>query len=694
MATVLRAQGSLDVRRLAGQICGALALFLFALSGLGFRWFEGQTWVWPVEGIVSAGLGAVALGAAVVLVRPRIAALSVEAVAPTRARVRLPLVGLGVGLLVVFAELNGARVFEPQAVSYHVHVALFVAGLAFTAAGLGAFTGVQPRAVFSRSAVPLLLITAFGFVLRAWDLNGGVHFMVDELHQFEAVASLMRDPFRPILQPMNGISMFPHLFAYTELITGAIFGYHDLGGIRAASVVFGTLTIPAVWLLGRALGDRRTGLLAAFALAVLPVHIHFSRLAMINIVDPLFGTLALAFFALGLRCNRERDYVLGGLMLGLTSYFYEGGRLVFLGTFAAWLVGMVVWYRPWQHRRGLALGLLAAVLVALPYYYALPRFSESLSPRLSAQGFSEFAAQLQADPVQALVETLNGTLRYSAFHTIYSYDSSGFYYGGATGAIHWFVVPFYLMGLFYALYKWRGGGVLLFIWVASVVIGLSRVVGSDWTVRFAVAFPAWALLIAAGVRYPLEMLLESLNGRAPGSEAADARAGKPGAKGAASAVLAPAVLAPAVLVGVLGVFQLQYYYGQHLPAYQVQARMDAYDFYDAFVRAQAVPDADVLVYATDVGVFFPVLDTMRFLSDMQGDYQVWRPSEGFTGQLAALPPDGVYVFAIVPDDTATFEAIDRRLPLSPLPPSPFTTLPDGMEYAMFIYRPPAQAAGE
>ena len=103
----------------------------------------------------------------------------------------------------------------------------------------------------------------------------------------------------------------------------------NLEGLRILSVIVGTLGIPALYFLAKELFDRKTALLAALMPGRFPPHIQFSRIALNNIVDPLFGTLALAFLVRGLKYNRPLDYALSGAALGLTQYFYEGGRLLF-----------------------------------------------------------------------------------------------------------------------------------------------------------------------------------------------------------------------------------------------------------------------------------------------------------------------------------------------------------------------------
>ncbi|HRF98926.1 MAG TPA: hypothetical protein PLZ51_27135, partial [Aggregatilineales bacterium] len=78
---------------------------------------------------------------------------------------------------------------------------------------------------------------------------------------------------------------------------------------------------------------------SAVMLATLPIHIQFSRLALNNIADPLFGTLTFYFIARGFKYPHKMrgNFAWAGAMLGLTQYFYEGGRFLYPALTLGWL---------------------------------------------------------------------------------------------------------------------------------------------------------------------------------------------------------------------------------------------------------------------------------------------------------------------------------------------------------------------
>lgn len=654
-----------EARRRLGWILGVASIILMVLSGWGFRWEIGQLWVLPNEGINFMLLGAVALGVSTWLIKPTSSPLFQVTKDPIIAgAIRWTYTLVGIASLLLFAETNGRWFLKDLVISQHIQVVLFGGGSLLVAYGLGGFNGIISLRTKLSSLLPLGLIVLVGFILRVWQLAEAVHIMVDELHFYDGVVHLWNSPMLPLLEPLDGIATFPHTFSYIERWTVALFGA-DFFGMRFTSSLFGTLTIIAIYLLGRAIADHKLGLIAAALLAVFPPHIHFSRLALNNIADPLFGTFAIAFLVSALRYNRQRDYVLAGMMLAFSSYFYEGGRLLFSVLFSGWLIFTLIRWRPWHHRRGLVIMGMTAALILLPYYYTSFVQSNNLAPRLTDQGRAGYILRdLREKPFQEVfLAHYEDALRPAVFHTIYSPDSSRFYYGGNTGVLLWYLVPFYLLGLFYALFRIRGIGGLLWAWVVFSLLGISLVVSTDWTVRFNVLFPVMMIAVAVGLRYPLEMLwpkwihLRWLN-----------------------------IILVFCVVG-MGIAEVNYYFGEHLTVYNQQFRENRFDFYDAFDRAQEVGGITTLIYITHNDVFNPVLDTSRVFRNIEMGYEIWLPSDSLIESLSALRRDQSYAFAIEPEDTETLDTIQSVLPVYLGGWSTYQSVPREAQYALYIYRP-------
>jgi len=654
-------------RQVIGRALILLAILLLCISGYNFRWILGQLFAVPETGILFMFLGGITLGIGVWLTRPTLEQMRVTKNPPAPYRVKIAPTILGIVAMLAFSEINRLAFFSPSEVSQHVQALLFISGALLTAYGLGAFVDFKPANWFAPHYLLLYMIIVVALILRLSGLAADVHFMIDEMHFFDGIRDLWNEPNLPLLRPMNGIAMFPYFYSYMEQFTLEIFG-GDFYGVRMMNPIFGALTVLGVYLLGTAMTDKKTGLLAAAFLAIFPPHIHFSKLASSAIADPFFGVMTFAFLITALKTNRTRDYVLAGLFWGLTAYWYEGGRLVFLGITIIWVGMVIVWHRPRQHWRGLVLMGIMALVVFFPYYYATPVYTGGgLTPRLSQQGhFFYFLRDLQEQPVLDVLKLhWDRALSFTLAHVVYSPDSSRFYYGGEVGILHWYVVPFAFLGLFYSIYKLRSLSLMILVWLGASLVGISFTVPTDWTIRYCVIFPVLALLVAIGIRYPLDAL---------------------GLKPRLKTVLTLGILAA------LTYFQLQFYYTFHLPLYNQQARADRYDFYDAWDRASEINGVYKLIYASDTGMFDPVIWSMRDIKRVTMDYEHWYPSEGIADELATLDLNQVYVFAIAPGDVETWAQINAVAPLSPaLPWSSYASVPLDRQYALYLYQPPGVA---
>ncbi len=119
----------------------------------------------------------------------------------------------------------------------------------------------------------------------------------------------------------------PTLFFFLQAASIAIFG-DSVGGIRVVSALLGTLGVLFTFLLARRWFGPSIGVAAATLLAVFHFHVHFSRLASVQIADPLFLVATLFFLDRGLRDQRRFDSLLAGMAIGLSQYFYLSARII------------------------------------------------------------------------------------------------------------------------------------------------------------------------------------------------------------------------------------------------------------------------------------------------------------------------------------------------------------------------------
>ena len=179
----------------------------------------------------------------------------------------------------------------------------------------------------------LLLITVLAAFLRFWQLDRippGFHY--DEAFEaLEAWRVLTQRGYHPIFFPGN-FGVEP-MFIYLTSLAFRLFG-ETPAVIRVVAALIGTLTVPALYALGRELmrSDKlmpvALPLFAAFALAIMRWHIFFSRVGIEPILVPFLLTLMLWTFWRARRTNSPVTWIAFGLTAGLGPYTYPAGRLL------------------------------------------------------------------------------------------------------------------------------------------------------------------------------------------------------------------------------------------------------------------------------------------------------------------------------------------------------------------------------
>ncbi|MCZ7540168.1 MAG: glycosyltransferase family 39 protein [Anaerolineae bacterium] len=670
---------STPYRALAARALALLAAACMVASAYGFRpQLESLVHYRPTPGPKdyyaayapwAFAVGALLLIAALALGRapgdspgrdaPRLAAL--------RPRWAWALTAPGLLALAIVTEANAALsdVGGQRALSHHAQAALLAGGILLVALGLGGVGRPALRRHSAREAVLLLALTAASLGLRAVHLGDAVRVMVDESH-FALGATYFRDfPDVKLLTPMPTSASFPFVFSYGQAELVALIG-RNLAGLRALSAILGALTVPALYLLGRALYGRRTALIAALLLLTFPPHLHYSRLALNNIADPLFGTLALGLLAWGWRTGRRMGYALSGVALGLTQYFYEGGRILYPLLAASWLAAGFACWRPRPSARGVLLALVAFVIIAAPVYITLATGDHPLLDRLDKAELDDLywdSGREPDTPGARLARFRHSLLHYvnSPENTLYHYY---LYYGGEHALVLSYAVPALLLGGVFAAWRWRTPGVLPLVWLLGTSAGNALLVESAVTARYVVVFPALALLIALGVSDLLALLWPRRWPRA--------------VQTALALILALALAVPGAT----------YYFGPFLETFNVEVRQHvAYDVEDALLRAADSPPGTHVYLLVD-GPALPQSDAQRLLNFLADDLQatVSTPDE-FTAMLDALPRDADLAIFFPPGDNTTLARLTEAFGPRPVTGSPHDVVPAGK--ALWLFYVPA-----
>jgi hypothetical protein len=166
----------------------------------------------------------------------------------------------------------------------------------------------------------LVSIVIIGFVIRTYQLvENPPGFFSDE-----AQIGYVNPMYIPAFDFFR-----PAIPVWFTMITVGLFGLTEFG-TRFASVLVGTLSIPATYVLTQSFAKQHTpALLATLLVAISPWHIHMSRVGFEGIYLTFMVTVGLALL---LRAH----YKAGAAVLGLSIYAYHPGVLqssgLFLGT--------------------------------------------------------------------------------------------------------------------------------------------------------------------------------------------------------------------------------------------------------------------------------------------------------------------------------------------------------------------------
>lgn len=227
--------------------------------------------------------------------------------------------------------------------------------------------GAEPhqRRPFSVTWALLAAAVLLGAGLRFYQLGrlppGLYH---DEAFNGQDALRILRGEYPVYFEANNGREP---LFLYGMALSLAALGRTPFA-VRVPAAILGTLTIPATFLMGRALLGERVGLWSAILIAGAPWPVNLSRIGLRAVSLPLVLALAVWLWWSGRRSkdsSRTARFVLAGALFGLSLYTYTAARFVIAVLVAFALYQL--WVRHEQLDRAEWLSLaLAAFLVAVP----------------------------------------------------------------------------------------------------------------------------------------------------------------------------------------------------------------------------------------------------------------------------------------------------------------------------------------
>lgn len=195
----------------------------------------------------------------------------------------------------------------------------------------------------------IALILALGLTLRLISLNQS--FWLDEAAQ----AVLSRTPILNVQYAADFQPPFFYVFSHMWMMFGQSEWF-----LRLPSVFFGIATIYVTYLLGRELFSKRTGLLAAFLLAIAPFHIYYSQEFRMYSLFTLVTMLAWYFVW-------QKRWIMLAAMVGISVYIHY---FAFIH-----IAALLLFLLHSKQKRGV--GYLCAGLV--PFALWVPTFMEQIA---------------------------------------------------------------------------------------------------------------------------------------------------------------------------------------------------------------------------------------------------------------------------------------------------------------------------
>jgi 4-amino-4-deoxy-L-arabinose transferase-like glycosyltransferase len=300
------------------------------------------------------------------------------------------------------------------------------------------------------------------------------------------------------------------LFVYAMALALSIWGRTPFA-VRLMAAVLGTLTIPATYLMARALFNDRVGLWSAWLIAVAPWPINLSRIGLRAVSMPLIVALALWLWWIAEKqegWRRTLCLVLGGLLFGLSLYTYTSARFVPVAI-AAYALFQVWLGRGQHHLRGLAYVAFPALVAMTPLIlYALKHWDVFVERPAQVSVFSP--AIHHGDLVGTLADNV---LRAAGLFTFLG-DDIPRHNVPLRPLFDPIVSAFFLMGAFSSVLGARRGGARALALIWTIVMLLPTILAEDCPhfLRAVGVLPMAAVFPALGLEQSYGWLQE----RSPG----------------------------------------------------------------------------------------------------------------------------------------------------------------------------------
>jgi uncharacterized membrane protein len=419
-----------------------------------------------------------------------------------QARLNRPILYLGIiiGVIAILLSSNPALKPWPILIIWVIGIVLFLIGSSSQGSSFS-MTRTTLHTLgwakkFRWEILAVLVLTVLAFLARGIAVDTIPHNVHGDEGEMGLLARAvirgeLRDPFTLVFLS------HPSLWFFIQALALQVFG-NNIMGLRLLSALIGALTVPALYVFARPLYGFAVTILATTLLAFYHFHIHFSRVGLNNIADPLMMLLTLTALFHGYRKRSLMSFALAGVLMGFAQYLYFGTRFILVVTAA--FVGFLLIKQGRQRKEFIApiawlvIGFLVSTGPLLRLYLAHP---DAYVARLVARGVfqNEALSGLQANGQSLLTALLSHA--YRSFGLFTSVNERGPFYNLGTPLLTNGMELLFIIGIVLALLNWRKlENFVLLIWVGGTAFFAGFLFDAPEGQRYLIATPALCILMA------------------------------------------------------------------------------------------------------------------------------------------------------------------------------------------------------
>jgi len=208
----------------------------------------------------------------------------------------------------------------------------------------------------------LVLVIFLGFYLRLYDLSNN-SFWTDELLSIWHANDIVN--FKTFFSPHQNNAHPPFYFLLLKF--WMVLGSNEFSS-RLLSVFFGILVIPATYIMGRQLFSKEACILAAFFVAISPLHILYDREVRMYPLFTLLTIISLYYFIRALKENKKLLWLSYTVFTILNIYTHYHAFLIILAQWTFFIM------RFSEYKQCVRNAILSQIAIAGCFSFWIPSF--------------------------------------------------------------------------------------------------------------------------------------------------------------------------------------------------------------------------------------------------------------------------------------------------------------------------------